>query len=663
MVVRRKYEAGAGQIGKGVADTPTLSEESRMRRLDPGPQPPKAPVWTESGYSFPKAPQSSSTVPQMGHVDPRQAYLDLVGTQNQGFTDTSFYEPVGYTPGTGYEPLPSPPPYVNPANLPSIARPDRRDIADRQAVRLEERMLEATSNAAAARGITAALQQQADLLRQQRENAIARGLSATAAEYDARLEAIDRQIAQINGDAANNEATAAWLQQQFDRPFQLAAAAAEAIDTAGAAAAAEAAVANLTQAKLEADARVAAALEEIGFYGEAGAIGIEDAQQLMAEAAFYEESLGVLEAQGAYQQEMADFQKDLVIASVDQIEATFRKDEESRRFVAAAKLRDALSDAQYDRNKVEAAKVRALEATRDAIAREYGEGVNLPAEKDFVMMAVQAQWDLIAGDLPDEQLGAYMDLYEQVKGLGIDFTKSDQLSNALRQLFGHWEGSGENRMFVPGEIGVDWDMEDVGILRQLSAIVDGAYQEYRSIQDYQGRSTDADNRDPRNIAEADRYFKTGEITGPYGERAAIADNIYQDIRRRWSGLKIDPPSYFRPLETEEAAKAAGRAFNSDHHAGGAMDIYFTPGSQNTARYQEVEAYLQSLKAAGIITYIPLGANKAHDNHIHVSFNLPYGGQKDFTDVTAGFNATSYGNETLNEAVDASPGSYSSRGIS
>lgn len=673
MVVRRKYEPGTGQIGRGVAETVGI-DEARYRNLreGAGPVPPSAPVWQSPLYQAPTADYYASqrSGPIMGHmvdpyVNPVQATLNSIDQLTtgvlEGRKDAGIASPtdVEYLTGKGiYDPY-QPGTKVNVPKLPEIARPDRRDLADRQAVRIEDRLLEATRSSSAAAGITAALQQQADLFRQQRENAIKQGLTATAAAYDDKLAEIDRRIAQINADSQNNEAVSSWLQQQYNRPFELAAAAAEAIDTAGAIAATEAAVANLTQAKLESDARLQSALQDIGFEGLAGEIGIEAAQNMVAENSFLNEQFGIIEAQGAYQQEMADFQRDLAIANADQIEAQFRGQEESRRLVASAKLRDALADEEYNRDKVEAAKAKALENTRNEIARQYGEGVMLPSEGDFVMLAVQSQWDMIAGDLPDDQMGAYFDLHAQIKGLGIDFTNSRDLSNALRQLSGHWEGSGDSKVFVPGEMGDGWDMEDVAILRQMDAIITGAYQEYASIQAYQGSSTDADNRDPNNIAEADHYFKTGEILGPYGERAATAMSVFNDIRARWPGLKMDSPSYLRPLETMEAAKAAGRAYNSDHHAGGAMDIYFTPGSQNTAQYQQVEAYLQTLKGAGIITYIPLGANKAHNDHIHVSFNLPYGGQKDFVDRTAGFNQISYGNEMMDEAVDASPGSYSS----
>jgi len=518
---------------------------------------------------------------------------------------------------------------------------------------MTDRQEQLDSKSQAAAGITAALQQQANLLRQQRDQALERGLSATAAQYDAQLADIDRKIAQLQFDAQNNNDVSAWLRDQMERPFELAKAAAQAIDTAGAMAATEAAIANMTQAKLESDERLQSMLSDIGFEGLVGQIGIEAAQQMVAEESSFNEQLGVLEAQGAYQQEIADFQKDLAIAGADQIEATFLREDEAQRFVTAAKIRDALADAEYDRNKVEMAKQQALAATREEIGRQFGEGVTLPSESDFVMMALQSQWDIIAADLPDEQMGAYYDLWQGLQSLDLDYMNTQGVLQALALMTG--SGRGDN--FVPGELGVDFDFEDVAILRQMDAIIKGAYEEYRSVQAYQGSSTDADNRDPQNIAEAAHYFKTGEIIGPYGERAAIAMSTYQDILARWPGTKIDPPSYLRPLETKEAAKAAGRAFNSDHHAGGGMDIYFEPGSQNTQKYREMEAYLQTLKAAGVLTFIPLGANSSHNDHIHVSFRLPYGGQVDFVDQTAGFNAASYGNETLDQAVDASPGSY------
>lgn len=642
--VRQRREVGAGQtIGFPTSDFT-----------------PVAPTAPTASIGFPTADFKPSTPTAAGYrnyeVDPRMGYssaIDSATVPSIGFPSPNFQTSGRPSPTGGFlhsnwtEPPTPPVPNLYGFEQAEEARFGR--IGEQGKINYQNQMIaqreqDASQFAAAARGQTAALQAQAEMMRAQRDAALQQGLSATAAEYDDRLAAIDREIAKLNADAQNNEDVSAWLRQQMQRPFDLAAAAAQAIDTAGATAATEAALANMTQAKLESDERLQSMLSDIGFTGLVGEIGIQAAQDMVAQESSFNERLGVIEAAGAYQQEMADFQKDLMIAGADEIEAAFMREDETGRLLASVKIREALSDLDYDRNKMEAAKERALQQVRDQVYREYGEGVRLGSESDFVSAALRAQWDVIAADLPDDQLGAYMDMLGEIEALGIDPNDSQQVVALLQA------AREDDPTF-------DFDNEDIAILRQLAAVRDAAYEEYRAVQQYQGSSTGANNRDPYNIAEVERWMETGEITGPYAQRAAMAEQLAGLIRQSFPGVPVQGVRYNRPLETQQQASDSGRAHNSDHHTAGALDIFFPPGSQNTAQYQEMVGYINTLKQQGVIqSVVWLGDNAAHKDHIHVSLALPYGGQQDFMDVSGGFNQSSYGNETLDQAVDATPNS-------
>ena len=626
MVVRRKYEAGTGQIGSGIADTPNIDEVRYRQVRDSAVQPPTAPTWNPSPGGW--TPPSTSN----WENDPRLGYASaLRGAGAAGYQTGAPVEPYvprdaqlmpGDTYGERLGRVESSSRYRGP--IVSDAKDNAFGIksllssaSQAGTAVIEQRANEASMAAGNARSLTASLQAQVDSLRMARENALQSGLAATAAQYNEKLQEIQAEIDRLNREGANQEQAAAWLQGAMTEPFDLAAAAAQAIDTAGATAAAEAAVANLTAAKLEADGRVAAALEEIGFYGEAGAIGIADAQRLMGEAAFFEESLGVLEAQGAYQQEMADFQKDLAVANADEIEAAFRKDVEGNRMIASKKIRDSLTAAMDDQNKVEAAKERALQAVRDDVAREYGEGITLPSKDEYLSYALKNTWAQVGNDLGGEEM--FSEYAEYALELVMDGVPLD-----VRGIT-NWLNGLNADLTAAGRENVDFDDEDLVILRQMSQALKAASDEWDRTSEFQGSQTGADNLDPYNQAEVKRWLDTGEITGPYAERAAMTTSIGKQLRTM--GFEVQGMNYMRPASESTAEK--GRAVNSDHICAGALDVFFRDGVKD-AQYQELMAMVNGWKQAGVVSsVVDLGANQAHKDHVHISFALPYGEQKNF----------------------------------
>lgn len=631
--VRARGEAGAGQVSR-------YTYTADGTRLNPNLSP-----------TLPSAPTASTPI-----------------TMGIPTIDTGLYtDPrMGYT-GAGYESMGSAANYGLPTPSPSdvdmrfqgqryqdsvetygsTPKPwaIEKDTRDSFYQDTKDRLEDSASMAASAAGITAALQAQADALRAQRESALTRGLAATAAKYDDQLKEIDKRISQINTDAKNNNDIAGWLTGQMAKPFEIAQRAAQAIDTAAATAATEAAVANITQAKLESDARLQTALSEIGFEGLVGQIGIEAAQNMVAENSFLTEQVDTITAGMEHRQALADFERDLFIANANQNEAGFNRETESGRLITSVQLREALADATAQREKVEMAKVQALNDVRQEIGRQYGEGVTLPSEQDFMMMAVQSQWDMIAGDLPDEEMGLYLSMMQDIQSMDVDL----QNEQAVRQFLMTYN----EQAVANGEDPIEFDNDDIVILRQLDAIMSGAQEEYNRIKEFQGSQAQGENRDPANLAEVERWRETREVTGPYSQRAEQVMSFANDIRQRF-GIKVDGDDFMRPLEW---GGKNGRAVNSDHNTAGALDLYFEPGSQNTELYKTVEAYVNTLRGQGVVSSVVwMGDNAAHHNHIHISFALPYGGQADFVDTSAGANVAA--DSTLEEQIAEAPGYYS-----
>lgn len=136
---------------------------------------------------------------------------------------------------------------------------------------------------------------------------------------------------------------------------------------------------------------------------------------------------------------------------------------------------------------------------------------------------------------------------------------------------------------------------------------------------YHGSATTqkADNISWANRNEVRTYLYTGQLTGQYANRAHVADIIADEIRIRF-GLAVQGDRYMRPYDPNPPA---GRATNSDHLTAGALDIFFQ-SSNSKEQLAAVRAYLDDLKAKNVVRYyIDLGANDAHNDHIHASLQL------------------------------------------
>ena len=84
------------------------------------------------------------------------------------------------------------------------------------------------------------------------------------------------------------------------------------------------------------------------------------------------------------------------------------------------------------------------------------------------------------------------------------------------------------------------------------------------------------------------------------------------------GLEVQGQYYMRPYDPNPPS---GRAVNSDHLTAGALDIFFRT-NRDRLHLDAVRRILDELVRRNIIRYyIDLGANAAHDDHIHASLQL------------------------------------------
>ena len=113
------------------------------------------------------------------------------------------------------------------------------------------------------------------------------------------------------------------------------------------------------------------------------------------------------------------------------------------------------------------------------------------------------------------------------------------------------------------------------------------------------------------------WLKDGLHTGRYSRRARVAQLVGERIRKI-TGLEVQGIRYMRPYVENPTT---GRVVNSDHQTAGAIDIFFHTDAER-AWLPYVYETMRILQERYVVRYIVrLGANPAHFDHIHVSFQL------------------------------------------
>lgn len=113
------------------------------------------------------------------------------------------------------------------------------------------------------------------------------------------------------------------------------------------------------------------------------------------------------------------------------------------------------------------------------------------------------------------------------------------------------------------------------------------------------------------------WLSDGVHRGTYSRRAQLAELVGKRFRTI-TGLEVQGIRYMRPYV---ANPSTGRAVNSDHLTAGAIDIFFRTTAEK-AWLPYVYETLRILEERHIVRYIVrLGANAAHHDHIHVSFQI------------------------------------------
>jgi hypothetical protein len=129
-----------------------------------------------------------------------------------------------------------------------------------------------------------------------------------------------------------------------------------------------------------------------------------------------------------------------------------------------------------------------------------------------------------------------------------------------------------------------------------------------------GSGSRADNTNPANIAAA----RSGE--GPYGARVQLVQSYASQWRDMFPGIAIQGDGYFRPAG--ESTRKDGRSPNSDHITGGALDIFVRTPEERAAFNAWYAAVWPQLQQQGMVaSYVSVGANAAHNDHMHISFSL------------------------------------------
>lgn len=522
--------------------------------------------------------------------------------------------------------------------------------------RLKQRVMQQTENnltpspdeiRQAANTAVADFQTERAMLEAQRQMALDQGLTDVANDFDRRIRDQERAIGKLQDEIALTGDIEGWYRNRIAGPYQQAREAAEMVDLTNIMAVQQEAREEQARMLADMEGRLEGVLGDLGFTP-------EQMEAMRGERAADNEVTAaqnaLLEASGVRQGEL-DWEKKLRLSMVEEEWLRSGRESTGREMVTAARNREAISDINYAIDNLRDMKSEAMDRVRRAVDREF-QGAEFPEREEFIAAAMESMSMDLIGDLPPDTQQWFRDAASYFINSGTPMTvqnlvdavlNGDIVTSASQEIDDIWSRKQqeikiatqagdadlvrqlEEEMVAEMRAAAEdsFDMEDRAILRGLVGTYNDANSQYDTyMEQRQSRNyTNADNRNPDNIADA----QAGR--GVYGARAQMTASMVPVIDQMWGDqiTKIEGANYFRPMQSEEETRAAGRAMNSDHLTAGALDLYLDANNpEDMAFYNNVMVpQLRRWQEQGLVaSWVGLGANAAHDNHVHVSFALP-----------------------------------------
>lgn len=217
---------------------------------------------------------------------------------------------------------------------------------------------------------------------------------------------------------------------------------------------------------------------------------------------------------------------------------------------------------------------------------------------------VMGEWAQLAAS-DDEQAEAYAALMEEVNRL---------MSSPM---------TGDTAMRLASVTGLEGLAKSVGAgFDDALATVQSRYDPILDLWDYQRNFADDYEKHLSEQAISQNYTQGGQApnnyanryTSDYVYRREVVAPHYADLIKRTFpdyGIRIGGLGYMRPPSDVGGGKAA----NSDHQSGGAIDVY----ADTKQQLYEIERWAQSQPGISLVVHSGNAAHEGH--HVHVSFQV------------------------------------------
>lgn len=474
-----------------------------------------------------------------------------------------------------------------------------------------------------------------------RDGALADGLEEVADQYDAQIRAEQRAIGKLQDEIALTGDIEGWYRKRIQAPYEEAKRAAEEVDLQSTLAIHDKFKNEQANELAATEARLEGVLADLGFTpDQITAMRSDRAADNEVTAA----QNMLLEASGVREGEL-DWEKKLRWSMAEEELQNSNRQSAGREMIVAERNREAIADREVGIDELINLKDKAMARVKRAVDRNF-QGAEFPEREEFVNAAMAAMENDLIGDLSPNEQDWFRSVVSELIADGVPFSKkkfqelllSDRIyvaghSEALDGIQDKWRAYARQHDLPEAEVQQDMfaemrgyvenadilDPEDIGILTGITSTYRTANEEYDRYQEDRSKMnySNANNRDPQNIADA----KAG--VGVYGERKRLVASMVPVIEQMWGGMitRVEGQNYLRPVPTE---KVSGQAMNSDHLTAGALDVFMPPGSaKHAAYYRDVMVpQLKRWQNEGLISsWVGYGANKAHADHVHISFAL------------------------------------------
>lgn len=429
--------------------------------------------------------------------------------------------------------------------------------------------------------------------------------------YDEALRRVDRDILDTAGQMDDLDKITDYYKARLIDPWEKAAAEARTVDPTNIFKQAASTVAEVGKVFDTANKETQAYLDRIGGVPVAQKVAIADTVQYLLDP--FE---GLVEAEAQTLGSIVDATGTLLEKQAARALTSANLEAETNRFVIDAALSDTMEDMNLERTDILGNRARAIKSAREQAQAQYGVTGMMPDKEQVLQMAGMAVFEDLGIDAVQQQ--EWYDKYMQLRstnGLPVAYQKvidpetGEQMKDEYGELM--WDKSLEGTIFI--------DTTDPVAFEKAYSELDDYYQDPELLEvmmpllytlnktGLMWDAKDTANRSVGGAAAPDNWKNRNEPR--YVERRNMTTNMIPVILNQFPGLHVTSQS-----RTLSHNQEIGGAANSDHLAGGALDLGFSSKSEA----DRAAEWLRGLPNVRLV----LWQTKGHYDHIHVSFRLP-----------------------------------------